>query len=995
MSTEIESLELKISSDSKSAADGIEALTQSLRELKEATKSLGLTGVSKDIAKMSDATKKAKDSNDKASKSFTDFYNAVKAGATIIRSVGKALYSVVEKSMDYTENMNLFSVSMGEYAQGAYDYANIVRDALGIDPSEWVRSQGIFMTMATGFGVASDRASVMSQNLTQLGYDLASFYNMDVEDAMTKLKSGLAGELEPLRAIGYDLSQAKLEATALALGIDKSVSSMTQAEKAQLRYYAIMTQVTDAHGDMARTLDDPANQVRVLKSEFNMAAREIGNMFIPALNAIMPYAIAVTRVVSSLASSIAGLFGYEDEGIRESTSQVVENTDATQENMGAAADEAKKLKSYMLGIDELNVINPGENTSAEDTSDMFDFELPTLDPITTAAESKVATIVEEMKEWLGITGDISSWADLFNTKLGAIAIGVGLVGVAFAAWKITKGVSNLMTWFSNPANVAILEKVAGIGIAIVGAVLLIRGALDALMNGLDWSNFGTMLLGIALLVGGLALAFGTVGAAIGLVVGGIVLLVTGIADFLKNGATAENITTIAVAIGLVALGFFLAFGWVGLIIAAVIAAITAFVMFTEEIVGAVWWVGALFKNVGLWLANLGLAIWTIIKNIGLWFANLGLSIWTIIKNVGLWFANLGMAIWTIIKNIGLWFGNLGKSVWAIIKNTGLWFANLGLGIWEVMKAAVHNVGAVFKNLWVAVQIGFWTMINAFMQGIKSLVQKFEPVLNFLGIHIDTSSMDFAQNKIDSLKESYEEFTNIGDAWEKGFNTYQYDSVKEAYGTFDYDSVKDAIGTFDYDKVKDAYGTFDYDSVSDAFNTFDDFAEGWGTDAYEAGAEIGGGIQDTIKGWLGTDEANSEANEAITDGSDSIIKQMGISTDAITSTFGSSTFSVPKFAGGGFPAQGQMFIAREAGAEMVGSIGRRTAVANNDQIVAGIAGGVAEANEEQNALLREQNALLSALLEKESGVYLDGKNLTRSVEKYQRERGRVLITGGVV
>ena len=105
--------------------------------------------------------------------------------------------------------------------------------------------------------------------------------------------------------------------------------------------------------------------------------------------------------------------------------------------------------------------------------------------------------------------------------------------------------------------------------------------------------------------------------------------------------------------------------------------------------------------------------------------------------------------------------------------------------------------------------------------------------------------------------------------------------------------------------------------------------------------------------------------------------------------------IPLMAEGGFPEQGQMFIAREAGVEMVGNIGRRTAVANNDQIVAGIAGGVAEANEEQNTLLREQNSLLRAILEKDGGVYLDGKNLTNSVEKYQRERGRVLITGGVV
>ena len=105
------------------------------------------------------------------------------------------------------------------------------------------------------------------------------------------------------------------------------------------------------------------------------------------------------------------------------------------------------------------------------------------------------------------------------------------------------------------------------------------------------------------------------------------------------------------------------------------------------------------------------------------------------------------------------------------------------------------------------------------------------------------------------------------------------------------------------------------------------------------------------------------------------------------------FTLPMYAEGGFPQQGQVFIAREAGAEMVGNIGNKTAVANNDQIVAGITNGVAEANSEQNALLREQNSLLRAILAKDDGISLDGRTLTKSVERYQRERGRVLVTGG--
>ena len=117
------------------------------------------------------------------------------------------------------------------------------------------------------------------------------------------------------------------------------------------------------------------------------------------------------------------------------------------------------------------------------------------------------------------------------------------------------------------------------------------------------------------------------------------------------------------------------------------------------------------------------------------------------------------------------------------------------------------------------------------------------------------------------------------------------------------------------------------------------------------------------------------------------------TLTITAIYKTSGTAPKQYATGGFPETGELFIAREAGAEMVGSIGRKTAVANNDQIVEGIAYGVASANEESNSLLREQNSLLRAMLAKESGVYLDGKKLTQSVEKHQRERGRVLVTGG--
>lgn len=253
-----------------------------------------------------------------------------------------------------------------------------------------------------------------------------------------------------------------------------------------------------------------------------------------------------------------------------------------------------------------------------------------------------------------------------------------------------------------------------------------------------------------------------------------------------------------------------------LVIALIVVLIILFKMFAEQIMGAIFWLGALFKNVGLWIANLGIAIWNSIKNIGLWFANLGLSIWAVIKNIGLWFANLGM------------------SVWAIIKNTGLWFANLGMGIWNVLKAACSNVGVAFNNAWVGIQIGFWSMLNAIMQGLKSLAEKANKCLGWMGVNIDTSGLDFASKKIDELNSKKESYTSISDAWAEGFNTFAYDSVGDAWNTFEYDSVSDAWNTNDIDWAG---------GWSDGFNTFDTFQEGWGSDAYNAGAEVGAGISE--------------------------------------------------------------------------------------------------------------------------------------------------------
>lgn len=256
------------------------------------------------------------------------------------------------------------------------------------------------------------------------------------------------------------------------------------------------------------------------------------------------------------------------------------------------------------------------------------------------------------------------------------------------------------------------------------------------------------------------------------------------------------------------------------VIALIIVLIVLIAIFFEQVVGAVYWLGALFKNVGLWIANVSIAIWNSIKNIGLWFANLGL------------------AIWQVIKNIGMWFANLGSATWAIIKNTGLWFANLGMGIWNVLKACANNVSVAFNNAWVFIQQGFWGMVNVIMQGLKSLANMANKVLGWMGVNIDTSGLDFAAKKIDELNSKKESYTSIGDAWSEGFNTFAYDSVSDAWNSHSYGSVSDAFGTYDVDFGK---------GWSEGMNTFDTFQDGWGSSAYNKGAEVGRNIKSSVTG----------------------------------------------------------------------------------------------------------------------------------------------------
>lgn len=519
-------------------------------------------------------TNRISQENNKAANNYMNLYAKIKMAMGVVRTGARVIASWITQSNQYIEDLNLFTASMGKYAEEAQNYAEAVSEALGIDPGEFMRSQGVFNTIISGFGVASDKAYLMSKNLTQLGYDIASFFNISFEDAMQKLQSGISGELEPLRRLGYDLSVARLQEEALALGIEKKVSAMTQAEKSQLRYYAIMTQVTTVQGDMARTLNAPANQLRVLQAQVTQCARALGNIFIPALNAVLPYAIALAKIVRMLANSIASLFGFklpevDYSGISAGASAVgdlADNAGDASDGLGKAGKAAKKLKNALLGIDELNVLSKDDSSSGSGSGSGagigggdLGIDLPTYDFLGDAITSKVDEIVQMIKDAMWeITAVISGFLLAIGTilvvtganiplGLGLMAVGaVGLAASVMANWNgMSERLAKVLTLVTGVLGGFLLAIGAflvfssvnvplGAGLMVAGAAALGTAAVInwKFLNG-DLSNALSILTAIvsgALLAMGALFAFTGVDVPLGiaLMAAGAVGMVTAI-----------------------------------------------------------------------------------------------------------------------------------------------------------------------------------------------------------------------------------------------------------------------------------------------------------------------------------------------------------------------------------------------------------------------------------------------------------------------------------
>lgn len=365
-----------------------------------------------------------------------------------IVNVAKNITNLTKKSAEYWESMNLLKVAFGESATGAKKFVNSLSELYGLDEAWVTKTTGLFKQLANAMNLTGEIGTDLAETLTQLSIDLSSLYNIDVNDAVSKLQSALAGQTKPVRFFGADITQDTLQLTLETHGIDRAISDLSYAEKRLVIVASILEQTEEAQGDWGRTMNSVANQMRIFTQQTDRLTRALGDVFMPILYKILPPLNAImmvlTEIISIFATWVATLLDFNPEDAISSTNASLEEMD---EGFKNATESAGKLKSGLRGFDKLNNITTPTASSGGSGSSNVDKNIMEL--YAKASESyakklgeinnKATEIRDKIMSWLGFTklideetGDISFKFEKITggTVLGALVAGGAIVSGA-------------------------------------------------------------------------------------------------------------------------------------------------------------------------------------------------------------------------------------------------------------------------------------------------------------------------------------------------------------------------------------------------------------------------------------------------------------------------------------------------------------------------------------------------------------------------------------
>lgn len=921
---------------------------------------------------------------------------------SILDIAGSALSSTVGAASTYVEDMNLARTVMGSAFESESDFWKKVQDSYAIDSAEALKYQGVFEEMISGMGIGTEAATKMSRTLTQLGYDLTSFENFkDVSTAMEKIQSGVSGNsLEPMRQIGFDLSIAKIDEDrddiAAATGIDKSSSEMSQAEKVAARYYEMISQVTESHGDLGRTLTSPANQLRILQSQFSILARNVGGMLLPVLSAVVPVLIAICKAAQSAVSAIGALLGItgldsyfaqlddvDYSSMEGGLGSATEAADDAGSALSGASDKAKEFKKQLLGFDQINNITDTDSDSGSGGggsgsgggADAGAFKVPTYD----------WDLTEQLQASLDKLKGLWNMASAVAFAVKGIEIGERFLKRLAAAKTYMKALTEQSKLAK--AAAAEMDGAKALKLSVAFDETKLGKAVKALRLSV-LTKFGKVKLAVALTAdlkkftlaakfAGAAKAIGKVtkgaktasevvkgiGTAVGKVKGPLKVVAElfkfpALGTALKSvGKFVPVLGEVLIAVDLIKAAFEVVKGAIeklqgtGVfeklqssfeqIKAAIDEAFGGGSGFEEFVQQVTDLASTVLAGIITALADIIAAVTPFLTDV---ISFVG-SIFGVVSSIlaGDWngVAENGKAafeaLWSFISGI---FGGIGQ-----------WFLDRGNDILTALSGIPASIGGLFSQAWEWLCGVFSGIKGFFLDKANGVIQAFKS--------IPGKVKEFFSNAYKGACKAFDKaksfFTKVGTNVVSAFK-----SIPKKLGQFfknAFTNIKNAVTGLPA-WIKEHI-------VDKVVNKFKDFGS-------KVGDTFGSAIKDAINNVITTIE--TKLNDII-----GVAKKIPVLGDKI----GDFSVSLPRLATGGTVGTGQMFVAREAGPELVGTIGRKTGVMNNSQIVDAVSAGVARAVAQAIGSGGSSKTV-------NLSVNLDGRQIIKSINGAQRRAGKVLL-----
>ncbi len=426
------------------------------------------------------------------------------AFTSAIKDTTKFMLKASEAQTEYIENLNLLDTAYGNVNNSGRNLIQTLSNAIGLDTSSLTKSLGVYKQMSSALGIASEASSLLSENLLKLQLDISSLYNLDFARAGEILQVTLSGNTKSIRQLGGDITEATLSQTAFNLGITKSIEEMTRAEKTILIYLSLEQQLSNANGDLNKTINSVSNQSKILSEQWNMLIRQLGGLFIPLLKTLLPILNAILMVLNTIMSNILGILGIDATSIADefgvATSSVLDFGDS----LAQTSKQAKETMQSLRGFDKLNVVRSpndsgslrgnglaGGGISKEMLATLKEYNMQ-LDE----TKNKAKQIADKIRTWLGFSQSTNGEWKFSHVTLGTILTGLlSILGVVKLIQKFASVFSVIGGLFTGGKVVAGASKATGVfaglakvlGISTTGLAGVVAG-LIALVAGIIYLN---------------------------------------------------------------------------------------------------------------------------------------------------------------------------------------------------------------------------------------------------------------------------------------------------------------------------------------------------------------------------------------------------------------------------------------------------------------------------------------------------------------------------